>query len=74
MSQNKGVTWWTHSIGNQDTIFYSNHIIYFTMSKRLRYHWIALVSKADLSGEMCACRLSIRSFDEAAPNGTGLRA
>jgi hypothetical protein len=44
------------------------------LSRRLQYHWIALVSKGDLSGKVCACRLSIRSFAKAAPNGTGSRA
>ncbi len=46
----------------------------FWLSRRSQYHGIALVSKGSLLGKVCACRLSVRSFAKAAPNGTGLQA
>jgi hypothetical protein len=43
-------------------------------SKRSRYHLIAFSLKGELLSKMCSHRLSVRSFAEAVPAGTGSRA
>ena len=75
MVWHKEFTWGTHAIGNKNTIVKTNSLSRssFLLSRRLQNHWVALSSKVEVSGQMLAQRLSVRSLDKAAPDGTGSR-